>query len=168
MKNGCVNARHRVVCDGCPLSVSYIWIKMPKHPRKRELHTHRHFKCSIWSGGKYLWDEVYVVSQTSCNRFSLVVCLWYTNRNGNMRNEVSSTRLWNRIWVLSLILIISVKETKKILSHASLLVSLSCPLALPSPLSCPHQPQMPKNGSCFSACVMKQLASLKLPGHSEE
>lgn len=33
----------------CTPCLSYIWIKMPGHPKKRELHTEA-FKCSIWSG----------------------------------------------------------------------------------------------------------------------
>ena len=64
------------------------------------------------------------------------------------------------IWVLSLILIISAQGTEK--PHVSLPASLSWLLALPSYLSCLHQPQMPESGSSFLACIMKQLASLKL------
>ena len=64
------------------------------------------------------------------------------------------------IWVLSLILIISAQGTEK--PHVSLPASLSWLLALPSYLSCLHQPQMPESCSSFLACIMKQLASLKL------
>lgn len=102
------------------------------------------------------------MSQYSSNWFSLIVYLWYTNRNRNMGNEMSTLDYETRdLGSLTDSNYICPRD-RKILSHASLPASLSCPLALLSSLSCFYQSQMPENGSSLEACVIKQLVSLKL------